>query len=145
MQVFKRLENDSLRLVFAKTVNVSSNYTLFPLMYKHYLALSSSKVIWFWKLRGNDPNLPEFSQVSKIGGCYTPHLPPDHYVSEHESQGAFILPNKSKFRLEGAKIFNMLPTKMQDSQALLFFMSKCKDVRTLTLIFNFIHFMIKWC
>ena len=35
---------------------------------------------------------------------------------------------KKTFMFQGAKAFNMIPNKMQDSQSLLYFKSKCKDV-----------------
>ena len=35
---------------------------------------------------------------------------------------------RKRFMFQGAKVFNMIPNKMQDSQSLLYFKSKCKDV-----------------
>ena len=35
---------------------------------------------------------------------------------------------KKTFMFQGAKVFNMIPSKMQDSQSLLYFKSKCKDI-----------------
>ena len=35
---------------------------------------------------------------------------------------------KKMFMFQGAKVFNMIPSKMQDSQSLLYFKSKCKDI-----------------
>ena len=56
---------------FAYTANASYNYTFFQLLYKHYVALNSSKVPDF------DDAITyfymNFFQASRFEGCYIPH------------------------------------------------------------------------
>ena len=77
MEVLRRLKNTVFRMVVVNTADVSFNYTFFQQLYRYYVALTSSKITRLG--RCIDPILPEFSQVSKVGGV-TPPTPACRYV-----------------------------------------------------------------